>query len=49
MADVYEWIPTSIVAGTFIIGIVAGTFLLGVLAAAIESGRLPHWMDQARA
>lgn len=23
MADVYEWIPTSIVAGTFIIGIVA--------------------------
>jgi hypothetical protein len=37
---VYEWLPISIVAGTF---------LLGVLAAAIESGRLPHWMGQARA
>lgn len=23
MADVYEWIPTSIVAGTFIVGLVA--------------------------
>lgn len=23
MADVYEWIPTSIVAGTFLIGVIA--------------------------
>lgn len=37
--SVYEWLPASIVAGTF---------LLGLLAEAIEAGRLPRWMGRVR-
>lgn len=36
---VYEWLPTSIVAGTF---------LLGLLSEAYESGRLKKWTAQVR-
>lgn len=37
---VYEWLPISIVIGTF---------LLGLVAEAIESGRLPRWMARVQA
>lgn len=36
---VYEWLPTSIVAGTF---------LLGLLSEAYESGRLSRWAERRR-